>query len=78
MAYAEALKHSGVDVDLYLFPGLLRGFAMCPQLSKVIEYHQNTVDWVKKRLQQLWPKDFWPFDISVRILREASMTGRLF
>lgn len=51
LAYAEALKKAGVPVDLHLFPGLPHGFAMYPQISKVALYHQNSVDWVRRRIQ---------------------------
>lgn len=51
LAYAEALKKAGVHVDLHVFPGLPHGFAMYPQISTVAVYHQNSVDWVKRRIR---------------------------
>ncbi|KAI1610380.1 alpha/beta hydrolase fold-3 domain-containing protein [Exophiala viscosa] len=48
LAYAEALKKAGVDVDLKFYPGVPHGFSFFPSVAKVKDYNENVVDFVKR------------------------------
>lgn len=48
IAYAEALKASGVNVDLKIYGGVPHGFAMLTTLKQNAEYNDAMVAFVKR------------------------------
>ena len=49
MAWADALKEAGVEVDLKVYPGLQHGFYFFADFKETREYWQAVVDLVKKQ-----------------------------
>ena len=52
MAWAEALKEAGVDVELKVYEGLQHGFYFLADFKETREYWQAVVDFVKKQTRK--------------------------
>lgn len=49
MAWADALKDAGIEVELKVYPGLQHGFYFLADFKETREYWQAVVDFVKKQ-----------------------------